>query len=223
MGFFDGLFGKKESEEIRKLREAAEAGDGKAMFELSEEYFRMNKPVKESGKWLLASAEAGYWKALYDVAYMYANGADGLNIKKDVKKAIEYYKAALEKNENVKGVYNNIGLFYLNGDGVERNFEIALDLFEKGAMRGDECAMYNAGWMYFEGKGVNINYAKALEYYRKAAELGQRDAQNDLGWMYQNGYGVDKDTSIAAMWYRKAAVQGQSNAIVNLRNLGINV
>lgn len=62
-----------------------------------------------------------------------------------------------------------IGYFYLEGLGVEKDISQALYWTERAANHGDWDAQYNLAWFYEEGIGVEADLEKAKEWYRKAA------------------------------------------------------
>ena len=55
---------------------------------------------------------------------MYNNG---YGTQKDYKKAMEYYKKAVEKDPSYSAAYKNIGLLYENGQGTEQSRDKALE------------------------------------------------------------------------------------------------
>ena len=73
---------------------------------------------------------------------------------------------------------------YENGVGVERNYEKAIELYEKAIELGNSIAMNNLGNIYKSGTLVKQDYEKAIELYEKAIELGDNDAIYNLGIIY---------------------------------------
>ena len=114
---------------------------------------------------------------------------------------------------------NNLGRMYAKGQGVPKDYAIAVSWYRKAAQQGDTFAQNNLGRMYAKGQGVPKDYAIAVSWYRKAAQQGDAFAQNNLGNMYAKGQGVLKDYAIAVSWYRKAAQQGDTFAQNNLGNM----
>lgn len=124
--------------------------------------------------------------------------------------------------ENGGAIYqNNLGDVYYFGNGVERDYNKAFDIYEQAAMQGDMDAQYRLGDMYFNGEGVEQNYEKAFEWYKKSAALGNLFAQdllrdtalmNSIGEKFYKGDGVVHDYGKAFQWYEKAAVQGDTEA-----------
>lgn len=80
---------------------------------------------------------------------------------------------------------------YLNGHGVEQNFETAIKWFEKSSKQGNKDAQNYLGLMYYDGIGVRQNYIISAEWFEKAADQGHPSAMFMLGKMYRDGEGVD--------------------------------
>ena len=108
----------------------------------------------------------------------------------------EEYEAALEDYIKVLGgteqifiadAMNMIGWMYKNGIGVEQDYALAMEWYEKAADLGNANAMNNIGWAYCHGIGVEQDYVLAMEWYEKAVDLGNAGAMNNIGYMYQYG------------------------------------
>ncbi len=107
---------------------------------------------------------------------------------------------------------NALGVLYLNGWGVTKNYAEALSWFQKASEQGNPRAQFAIGNMYDNGHGVRKDSAEAANWYRKAAEQSFPPAQSLLGSMYARGDGVPQDWGEAMRWYRKAADQGDALA-----------
>ena len=138
---------------------------------------------------------------------------------KDHAEAAKWYRKAAEGG--VVDAWNNLGVCYQNGHGVEQNYAEAAKCFRKAAERGIPAALTNLGVCYQNGRGVEKNYAEAAKCYRKAAEQGLAQAQSALGASYLFGFGVPKDRTEAAYWYCKAAAQGDPQARKMCRELNV--
>ncbi|MEI8120428.1 MAG: tetratricopeptide repeat protein [bacterium] len=103
-----------------------------------------------------------------------------------------------------------LGLKFVNGQGVEKDEAEAVRWYRKAAEQGHSTCQYFLGWYLANGRGVEKNEAEAVTWYRKAATQNVLGAQFDLGVMYANGRGVTKDAVEAAKWARKAAEQGHA-------------
>ena len=98
-----------------------------------------------------------------------------------------YVKLADKEREELFGLISNLkekqldksieqreqvllGFAYLNGFGVNENYALALECFEKS--NKDREALLYLGIMHQNGLGVTINFKKAQEFYIKSIALG---------------------------------------------------
>ena len=65
-----------------------------------------------------------------------------------------------------------IGYFYLEGLGVEKDPERAFYWTRRAAEHGDRDGQFNLGWFYEEGTGAERDPAQAVRWYREAARQG---------------------------------------------------
>ena len=111
---------------------------------------------------------------------------------------------------------NNLGVFFAEGKGVERNEYEAFKWFKLAAEQGHQDAITNVGFCYYDGFGVKQDYSEAIIWFRKAAELGYDRAQYNLGLCYYKGDGVSQDYTEAIKWFSKAAEQNYTDALCYL-------
>lgn len=69
-----------------------------------------------------------------------------------------------------------IGYFYLDGLGVEKNPQRAFFWTERAALHGDWDGQFNLGEFFKKGIAVPANPEKARHWYRLAALQGQKPA-----------------------------------------------
>lgn len=62
-----------------------------------------------------------------------------------------------------------VGYFYYDGLGVEKNLDKALLWTKRAAEHGDRDGQYNLAWFYEEGIGVERDLALAKYWYKQAA------------------------------------------------------
>jgi len=137
--------------------------------------------------------------------------------KGDFAKAAKIYQQAAQVGD-VKAEYN-LGLMYLNGDGVKQDNAEALKWFKASANGGFSEAQYRLGVIYFRNDIVPIDYAEAVKWYRAAALQGHVRSQLDMGVIYYSGAVVDQDYAEAIKWYKLAATQGSTEAQFNLGSM----
>jgi S1-C subfamily serine protease len=110
----------------------------------------------------------------------------------------------------------SLGICYIHGQGVAKDYVEAGKGFRKAAEQNDALAQSNLGFCYENGQGVPKDYVEAVKWYRKAADQNLALAQYNLGTCYDKGQGVSKDYAEAVKWYRKAAEQNYASAQYHL-------
>ncbi len=106
-----------------------------------------------------------------------------------------------------------MGLYYINGYGVERNERTACEYFFTAAKKGDLPATDALATCYMNGYGVEKSLSEALKYYTLAAERGHSKSQVAVGDMYYKGIGVEQNYEKAYHWYNLAAEQNEPLAL----------
>ena len=69
-----------------------------------------------------------------------------------------------------------VGFFYLEGWGVEKDPAKAFYWSDRAACHGDWDGQYNLAWMYENGVGTEPDAEKARQWYRAAALQGHEPA-----------------------------------------------
>lgn len=108
------------------------------------------------------------------------------------------------------------GYYFFNGIGVEKDYEKAVEFWEKAVELGNIEAHNSLAICYMYAYGVDRDYAKAFKLNEVAAKAGVANAQCNLGFLYSKGAGVYQSDTQAMYWYEKAARQGHSDAQCNL-------
>lgn len=101
-----------------------------------------------------------------------------------------------------------LGMLYLDGKGVPKNYTEALKWLQVAADKGDDDSQYAIGSMYENGQGVTQDYGQAFLWYQKSADQGDEFGQFTVANMYFRGQGVTQDFSQALIWFQKSADQG---------------
>jgi hypothetical protein len=143
--------------------------------------------------------------------------------RKFVEEVKQYQLGANRGDANAE---YELGLKYLQGQGVLQDYAQANYWYQKAADQGLAKAKYAIGNSYLYGRGVTQSYSDALVWYRKAADQGDAFAQDAIGLMYYHGNGVPQSYSEAMGWCRKSADQGHAKAEYNVgyfysRGLGV--
>ena len=106
----------------------------------------------------------------------------------------------------------NLGVFYANGTGVERNPYKAFEMCLAAAEMGLSVAQSNVAHMFAQGSGTPQDYTRALHFWTLAANQNHTDAMYNLGVLYREGLGTTVDLVTARAWFRRAAALGHQRA-----------
>ena len=126
-------------------------------------------------------------------------------------KAVNSLTRLAEKGDIDAQAY--LGAMYGSGDGVTRNYKLALKWQLKAAKKGHVLAQYNVAVLLARGKKGSRNLRQAVVWFRKAAEAGFPQAQLHMGLMREKGWGIDRCPYEASNWYYRAGKTflGQNN------------
>lgn len=134
--------------------------------------------------------------------------------KCDYKKAFEYATIAVDDDES-EG-YLVLGSLYLNGWGVEKDVNKALENYKMAAALGDETAMNQIGLIYMDSDEFEANPEQSFYWFNEAAKKGSDVGMFNLGCCYKDGLGIEADVEQAAEWFKKSAELGYVDAMVEL-------
>ncbi len=203
---------------------AVEAGNIKSLEKLAEFYQAgvvVNKnedKAKELMEAYMSQLEKitqkGNADAMWRIGQIYQEGNSLLKLAPNLQQAAYWY----EKASDLGYMYaqTSLGLLYMMGNGVPKNYKKAVQLYQKAAEQGDAAAIYNLAGCYRLGRGVEQNDELAAEYNQKAANMDMPEAQAELGNMYYRGWGLEKDYTLAVYWYKRAIENGYANACYGL-------
>lgn len=130
---------------------------------------------------------------------------------KGYAEAARHYQAAIDAA--YAPAQNAMGLLFVQGHGVVRDYQRAFDLFNKAAVAGDPEGMGNIGSMYANGYFVKEDGARALDWYEKSIEAGNSFGLAQAGVMYFNGQGTPRDYQAAAQYFQQAADLGDGYSL----------
>mmetsp|Transcript_31054 Transcript_31054/g.61213 ORF Transcript_31054/g.61213 Transcript_31054/m.61213 type:complete len:662 (+) Transcript_31054:189-2174(+) len=111
-----------------------------------------------------SQAKGGDPAAMYELGKLHEDGAGGGAGRADsARKAAELYENAGE--QGVAAAYIDLGVMYLNGNGVEKDQRKALECFKKAADMGEAQAQNLMGYLKLSSK----DYEEARAYFEAAA------------------------------------------------------
>ncbi len=136
---------------------------------------------------------------------------------KDFEKAYSIWiEEAKFKNDQAMA---NLGLMYLKGEGVEKDYSLAKDWFEKASSYDNDSANFNLALMYQTKIGVEEDIEKAKDYFRRAVRKNHTQAAFRLALILlqdrQNLEGVKEGFDCML----KAAQNGHAMANIQLTGM----
>lgn len=156
------------------LREAADGGDPKAMFEIASRYADgrgVDLSLQTAAEWYRRSAEMGYAPAQYRLGNLYEKG-NGL--ERDPEQAMIWYEKAA-KQGNASAMHNLAVLSAMGASGAPDN-DGAARWFLEAAELGVTDSQYNLGILSAKGAGVPQSLEESYKWFALVAKTGDRDA-----------------------------------------------
>ena len=201
------------SEAMKWFEIAAAKGSAPAMIEAGLLYSNRHQPGddRKALEYFLQAANTGdrVGKYLAGECYYYGKG-----VPVDVVKAVDFLPEAaalrepramdllgthfrkLRQFDQARKFYedaaaegyslslSNLGVLYMNGEGVQRSPEIAANLFKQGAEKGDANGMFFYAGCLAEGLGLQKDSKAAAEWFKRSARAGNPRA---IEWCRVNG------------------------------------
>ena len=122
---------------------------------------------------------------------------------------------------------NELGMRFMQGNGVGENSRKAIELFRKAAVMGNQYAQLNLGILYLNGyQRLKKDEAEAIKWLSKAAKQDNVDAQIQLANLFDSDRTKADNVEKALSWYKKAAELGSHLGMYNVGvyfNKGIGV
>ena len=157
---------------------------------------------------------------IVNVQAVSADYQDGLNAYAwgDFDKAMQEWREVAEGPADavVPTIYAEthyaIAMLYWRGEGVDRDYQEALNWLTRAADLGHAGAQAKIGFMHTDGLGVKQDYGKAFDWFSRAAKGGSVDGMYNLGIFYLYGWGTEPDRTMAKQYLATASALGYSAA-----------
>ncbi len=95
--------------------------------------------------------------------------------------AIRCYEKIIEISTNHAPIaWRSLGVMYLDGVGVPRDYSESVKCFTKAAMLGDSDACRELGFAYYLARGVGLDYTEAYAWWNIARSLGDKKSEEEL-------------------------------------------
>ncbi|GAA2825228.1 localization factor PodJL [Aminobacter aminovorans] len=156
------------------LRQAANAGDAKALYEMGSRYAEArgaNADMKAASQWYEKAAELGFAPAQYRIGNMYEKGT---GVERDAIKAKTWYQLAAAQG-NASAMHNLAVLFAMGADGTVDN-DSANRWFTSAAELGIKDSQFNLGILAAKGVGMKQNLEESYKWFAIVAKQGDKDA-----------------------------------------------
>ena len=203
---------------FEKKLKLAKAGDEDAQVAVGKAYEQggdtgINRV--EAAKWYGKAADQGNVEAMFRLARLVSEGAQG--VKKNLELAAKLYESAARQGH--VEAQNWLGYSYQHGYGIQQSDASAIEWYKKAADAGLAVAQNNLGLMYLDGKGVARDYDKAFALFEQAAKQNDPWGLNNLGGLYEMGWGIKQDRQKALGYYKQAFGKGNKRAGENMKRL----
>jgi len=160
----------------------------------------------------IRKADAGDLDAMFEVASYLVYGDQNEELEPEIaERAINYYQICAANGDTYAML--DLGGMYIEGRGVEKDREKALEWYQKAVELGEPIAYRCLGNFYRydnleDGKVVLTKdidrIKKAHEYFVAGSELDNENCLYELGDMFMEGLIENKDTSKAFELYERA-------------------
>jgi TPR repeat protein len=160
---------------MRWYRDAAEAGDAKAMFYLGltmEQGLRAGADAREAVAWYRRSADGGFALAQFKLGQLYQFGQ---LVEQDADRARRWYAEAAA--QNLADAQYNLAVMLETGEGGPVDGERAQALYRDAAAGGIPEAFVNLAGLLAQGDLVEQDLVEALKWLLLAERAGVEQGQ----------------------------------------------
>jgi TPR repeat protein len=207
---------KNANEAFKNFRIAAEKGNPAAQVNMADIY-RLGETGEVNGdeafQWALKATKQNYPSGFNQLGLLYR---DGIGVRQDTLKAIEYFKKSIELKSPL--VANcNLANIYFGGYNIPRDLNESAKYAEYGAKFNQvSCMNVLANILIIGNVQIPKDYKRAFELAQRSHELGYANGSNTLGFMYRDGLGVQVDYQMALNYFNQAVEKGSFNGLVSL-------
>lgn len=137
-------------------------------------------------------------------------------VQEDLTKAAYWWNEAASQNYTL--AYNNLGIAYKEGEGVEVDLRKAVHYLKLGAEAGEDWAQRNYGDLFMEGVKIQIGSHKEIKPGYDPSLYNKYDL---YAWKEVPDYEIliKKDIEQAKYWWKKSAAQGNEIAKERLQKI----
>lgn len=145
--------------------------------------------------------------------------------QQDYKTSIDHYQRLADFG--LPQAQMELGKYYLEGKGIEKNPAKALDLFQQASQSTQNSHVQDyivktqtqIGSQALAGTKGAPPVKEGIQFLKSAAAAGDRRALFELGTAYEQGVGVSKNISTAISYYEKSSALGYGRSDYNLAKI----
>ena len=144
----------------------------------------------------------------------------------DLTKAAYWWNEAASQGYPL--AYNNLGLAYLNGSGVDEDKRKGVEFLKRGAEAGEDYAQWNYGKLFRDGVKIQVGSHKeqrvTSNYRSERIREYWDDTRSQSMYVYLEEVPdyetiVPQDIEQAKYWWKKSAAQGNEGAKEELQKI----
>lgn len=147
------------------------------IYEQAKKYYKKRK-YKDAYDYFYACASKGHHMSQYYLGEMYE---EGFGVKKDLKKALEWYEKSAEQDNALGALY---GAEIIRNEKYSDLYDKAIKYYKIAAKQNQVLAMQRLASIYAFGSLCEFDVHEAVFYARKAIEYGNHDCKVYLALAY---------------------------------------
>lgn len=113
-----------------------------------------------------------------EITKLIAEGKEAIS-NKEFQQAAALFRQAAELGD--PEAQYNLGLLYMEGNGLKKDEKIAAGWIQKAADQGHNEALRKLAWCYLYGRGVRQSLAQSVKLSQKASGAGAQIDMNKYG------------------------------------------
>ena len=102
----------------------------------------------------------------------------------------------------------HLGCCYLDGDGIDKDINSAIEWFKKSAEQGFGKAQTILGRIFLLGEEIDSDLDFAIHYIRLGVKSNNPEAKYYLAMCYEEGLGMEVNWEAAIHFYKEASDEG---------------
>jgi len=183
----------RDNDAFNYVRNAAQMGHVAAI-ELLGEMYRTGRGVPKnktlSRRWYDRAAKLGHGRAI---------NALGLYAYQEENFEIALGKFNKARDAGYLSAVNNIATMYERGDGVKKDLDRAVSLYELAASQDNAASMYSLGALYYRGEILTQDIDAAVRWFVKSIDAHLIDGHHFLGLIFdKNWKNIEKNPKKSA-------------------------